>query len=650
MEHSTQTRTQAASRLRQWADRPGLRRLADCGLDGALAFVLSAAATGTTPLPVCLGFLASLNADWPALAAAAGGCGGYLLFWGGSACLEPLAGIVAGLLAAAVFAGTELRRRNWFLPVLCAGVTAVLGPVFFLGQPTVSAEELGSFVLRVAAAGVSGAAFSQGRRLTPLTSALTILGLCQILVFRVLDLGLAAATLIACLHPGASGLIWAVTAGAAVDLSRITPVPVTPVLCLSLLTTSLPGLRRRFTACLSPALWALPAMYLGGDFDPVVLIGMFAGGVAALPFPQTQPKAVPPPAPFNRLESAAGTLEYLEDLVSQPASARPQIEALFDQAADQVCRDCPKWQICWEQEGEETYRLLSQAAPEIFRRWHVGELPADFVNRCRQPEAFAQAAEKALWGLRLRRQYETKLQESRMALANQYRFLAKYLRESAKPAQTPGRPRYQIELGIGATGKFGLRASGDRGAHFPGTDCRYYVLLCDGMGAGPGAAEESAGALRLLTGMLQAGMPPEAALETLNDLYVLRETGGFSTADLLELHLDTGRAVLYKWGAAPSYIKHRHSARKIGTAAPPPGVGIGNAHRAEVIRLSLQKGETVVLVSDGLAGEETQAKIAEFAGQSPKALAAALAAAGSWEEDDRTAVAVRLRPHPSALT
>ena len=109
MEHSTQTRTQAASRLRQWADRPGLRRLADCGLDGALAFVLSAAATGTTPLPVCLGFLASLNADWPALAAAAGGCGGYLLFWGGSACLEPLAGIRAVALPS-----TSAANRGWW--------------------------------------------------------------------------------------------------------------------------------------------------------------------------------------------------------------------------------------------------------------------------------------------------------------------------------------------------------------------------------------------------------------------------------------------------------------------------------------------------------------------------------------------------------
>ncbi|MFR0735079.1 MAG: SpoIIE family protein phosphatase [Oscillospiraceae bacterium] len=171
------------------------------------------------------------------------------------------------------------------------------------------------------------------------------------------------------------------------------------------------------------------------------------------------------------------------------------------------------------------------------------------------------------------------------------------------------------------------------------------------MGTGPGAAQESESALRILTGLLQAGMPGAEALGTLNDLYVLRETGGFSTADLLELHLDTGRASLYKWGAAPSYLKHRRSAKRMGTAAPPPGVGIGEAHQAEVIRLSLQKEEMVVLISDGLESEETQSQIADFTGQTPKALAAALvAAAPAGEADDRTAVAVCLRPLSSRTT
>ena len=89
----------------------------------------------------------------------------------------------------------------------------------------------------------------------------------------------------------------------------------------------------------------------------------------------------------------------------------------------------------------------------------------------------------------------------------------------------------------------------------------------------------------------------------------------------------------------------------MGTAAPPPGVGIGEAHQAEVIRLSLQKEETVVLISDGLESEEPQSQIADFAGQAPTALAAALvAAAPAGEADDRTAVAVCLRPLSSHTT
>ena len=114
--------------------RPSVRRLAGHLRDGLTAFVLSAAASGSVPLPLCLGFLVGLEADWSALAAAAGGCLGAFLFWGAGGCLEPIAGMVAGLLGAAVFAGTELRKRPWFLPALSAGVTAALGAVFLLGK------------------------------------------------------------------------------------------------------------------------------------------------------------------------------------------------------------------------------------------------------------------------------------------------------------------------------------------------------------------------------------------------------------------------------------------------------------------------------------------------------------------------------------
>lgn len=72
-----------------------------------------------------------------------------------------------------------------------------------------------------------------------------------------------------------------------------------------------------------------------------------------------------------------------------------------------------------------------------------------------------------------------------MALGNQYRFLARYLQDTAQSLTEPEpRARYRVELGIASAGRFGLLASGDRGAHFPGPGLRYYVLLCDGMGTG----------------------------------------------------------------------------------------------------------------------------------------------------------------------
>lgn len=645
MEHLIGTPEGAAlvRRGKELWSRPPLRRWAGYLRDALLAFVLSAGASGSVPLPLCLGFLVGLEADWSALAAAGGGCLGYLLLWGPERCLEPIAGIVVGLFGAAVFAGTELRKRRWFLPTLCAGVTAVLGMVFLLGQATVPGERLVRCLLQAVFGGLSAAAFD--RPWGPWSAGLTVLALCQLQVLRVLNLGLAAAALLVNLHPGS--LLWAAACGAGADLSRITAVPITPILCL----TVLPLFRGRGIRNLTAAIWACPAMYVAGVFDPYVPLGLLAGGVASLPIP-VKPAPVEKkqrPAGENTLEAAAGALEYLQSLLEQPLPGGTHTADLFDRAAEEACRGCSKWSQCWEREAQETYQLLSRAAPPILERCRATreDLTA-FLSRCRRPDAFLEATDRAVAQLRLRRQYEAKLRESRQALANQYRFVAQFLREAARP-RAEAVPQFRVELGIGATGKFGLKSSGDRGAHFRGPEARYYVILCDGMGAGPGAAQESTGALRLLAGMLQAGLPAEAALETLNDLYVLRETGGFSTADLLELHLDTGRGTLYKWGGAPSYVKYRHTVQKIGTAAPPPGVGIGKSHRAEAIRLSLQKGQTLVLVSDGLAEAETQSRIAEFAGQSPKALAALLAAgAGGQEEDDRTAVAVCLRPVSSA--
>ena len=114
---------------------------------------------------------------------------------------------------------------------------------------------------------------------------------------------------------------------------------------------------------------------------------------------------------------------------------------------------------------------------------------------------------------------------------------------------------------------------------------------------------------------------------------------------LMRTPLAAARVTLWKWGAAPSYLKRGGEVQKIGTAQPPPGLeGTGQAERFE---LSLEAGALLVLLSDGAAGPGTEEEIRRYGGSSPKELAVRLVDRVGEEEDDRTAVVVKLTPSAS---
>ena len=182
--------------------------------------------------------------------------------------------------------------------------------------------------------------------------------------------------------------------------------------------------------------------------------------------------------------------------------------------------------------------------------------------------------------------------------------------------------------------------NGDRCAWFAGTEGRYYVLLCDGMGTGLGAISEGCEAARMLKTMLSAGFPAEHALRSINSLCALRGQAGAVTVDQAEIALDSGRVAVYKWGAAPSYLITALGAEKIGTAGPPPGLSV-TQNRETVDRLSLSRGELLVLTSDGAGGEEVLRGVstADLPGQIGRRL---VMSTGEGQTDDATAVVIRL--------
>jgi len=114
------------------------------------------------------------------------------------------------------------------------------------------------------------------------------------------------------------------------------------------------------------------------------------------------------------------------------------------------------------------------------------------------------------------------------------------------------------------------------------------------------------------------------------------------TVDLVELELDTGKAVLYKWGAPPSYLVTSLGAEKLGITGPPPGLSVTEC-RETAERFSLRRKELLILVSDGVSQDDALGCCQQMAGRAPGELALGiLACAQRAGEDDATVAVIRL--------
>ena len=269
------------------------------------------------------------------------------------------------------------------------------------------------------------------------------------------------------------------------------------------------------------------------------------------------------------------------------------------------------------------------------------ELP---IN-CRKSGRFLAELHRAQEQLRSIRADRERQKEYRAAVTQQFRFLSEFLRDlSDQLARRCDVSAPFFTPNVQVYGNRRQSENGDRCVYFAGTQNLYYVLLCDGMGTGLGAVQEGKTATGMLKRLLTAGYPAQYALQSLNSICALRERAGAVTVDLLEVDLNTGKGILYKWGAAPSYLISELGAEKIGTAGPPPGLCVTD-YRETADRLSLRRSETLILISDGVGEEEALHCCLKMAGLSPGELATALLSCGQLSgQDDATVVVVTLRP------
>ena len=196
----------------------------------------------------------------------------------------------------------------------------------------------------------------------------------------------------------------------------------------------------------------------------------------------------------------------------------------------------------------------------------------------------------------------------------------------------------------------GEPVSGDTGIWFRREDGMLFLLLCDGMGSGPGAKQESAQAAKLIERFLRAGMDPAEAVETVSSALSLRgEAGGSTTIDLLSVDLFTGRCCVHKQGAAPTYVRRGRQIKCAVGSSLPAGIVTGEQAKPDVHRFRGEQGDWIVMVTDGiLCGREDiwiRDLMTAYQGDSPSDLAQRILQQSEeicQGEDDGTVLAVHL--------
>lgn len=154
--------------------------------------------------------------------------------------------------------------------------------------------------------------------------------------------------------------------------------------------------------------------------------------------------------------------------------------------------------------------------------------------------------------------------------------------------------------------KDGEKCSGDSVLTSETEDGYFYAALADGMGSGEAARRASASALSMLERLLKCKIKKSTATELVGDILKRRNEECFTTVDIMELDLVCGEASFLKSGAAASYVVRNGGVYCVSALSMP--VGITEEAHPEEISFKLRDGDTVIMLSDGIAVDAADGK------------------------------------------
>ena len=142
-------------------------------------------------------------------------------------------------------------------------------------------------------------------------------------------------------------------------------------------------------------------------------------------------------------------------------------------------------------------------------------------------------------------------------------------------------------------------ASGDNYTLKKIDEGKFLVALCDGMGSGETANENSQAVISLVENFFAAGLDRDVILNITSNLISACFDDGFSTLDSAVVDLYSGKCDIVKIGATFGFIIGKDGVRIIENNSLP--LGVMEKVEPTVKSFSLCDGDSLIIISDGVS-------------------------------------------------
>ncbi len=429
-----------------------------------------------------------------AVAASGFGLGGFLCLMGvitgyliGAGLLAGVRYVATSLLiftAGFVTQGLAVRRQRWFMPLLAAVLTGATG-LLYARDEAGSVPGLMRVFLEVVLSG--GCAWFFGLVLDPeravteaaelrrtiaaaVLTACALMGLGPVELFGTASIGRAAAVICVmaagfCGGP-LSGCAVGAAMGTAMDLAAGAALFYGAAYPLAGLAAG--GLYRYGRLAFSMSFCAANAVAVLMGWTGAQHVGaLYECFIASVIFMLLPQSVLTPVSAFlrvgrgrgetafrlyqaQRLEHLSEGFRRLYDCASRPEpdrDRRHETGAVYDRAADAVCRSCERKNQCWKKDYAQTVQGFANLEGVVARKGSVSaaDLPEHFRENCLDPVGFAAAINGEMRGLMYRRQYRARLKEGRAAAYGQFMDMAEVIRDAAKEMSGDAGPDGEAE-------------------------------------------------------------------------------------------------------------------------------------------------------------------------------------------------------------